>query len=96
MPRDRVIRHEESPDDNVHVAGILDGEYFQKEIHYPQIELSRIEPFDIAQTYEIFCGPGWTRHGNGERRQIGSQRFRQFCLARRLKISWHSPVRIDT
>jgi hypothetical protein len=95
MPRDRVLRHKESPEDDVHVAGILDGDYLEKEIHYTEDALRKIEPFDVAETYEIFCGPGWKKDGNGERRLVASQRFRQFCLERHLKVSWHSPVRID-
>lgn len=97
MPRDRVQRHRVSPDDDVHVSGILDGEYREKEIHYPEDALRKIEPFDVAQTYEIFGGPVRREAGSvgGERRTIVSQRFRQFCVSRQLKVSWHSPVRID-
>ena len=95
MPHDRVKRHQASPEDDVHVAGILDGDYLEKEIHYSEDALRKIEPFDVAETYEIFCGPGWKKDGNGERRLVVSQRFRQFCLERHLKVSWHSPVRID-
>ncbi len=57
--------------------------------------LRRVEPFDVAETYEIFCGPGWKKDGNGNRRLVVSQQFRQFCLDRHLKVSWHSLVRID-
>jgi len=96
MPRDRVIRHQVSPEDDIHVAGILDGDYLEKEIHYPEAALDRIGPFDVAETYEIFCGPGWKGDGNGERRLVVSQRFRRFCLAHHLKVSWHSPIRIDS
>lgn len=95
MPPERVIRHEASPEDNVHVGGIRDGDYFPAEMHYAEDALRKVEPFDVAETHEIFCGPGWKKDGNGERRLVVSQRFRQFCLTRHLKLSWHSPVRID-
>ena len=77
------------------MAGILDGDYLEKEIHYAEDVLRRVEPFDAAETYEVFCGPGWKKDDNGRRRLVVSQRFRQFCLARHLNVSWHSPVRID-
>ena len=95
MPRDRVLKHRATPDDDVHVAGILDGDYLEREIHYAEDALHKLEPFDVAETHEIFCGPGWKEDGHGERRLVVSQRFRQFCLARHLKVGWHSPVRID-
>jgi hypothetical protein len=95
MPQERVIRHESSPEDNVHVAGIRDGDYFPAEMHYAEDALRKVEPFDVAETYEIFCGPGWKEDGHGERHLVVSQRFRQFCLAHNLKLSWDSPVRID-
>ena len=95
MPQERLIRHEASPEDNVHVGGIRDGDYFPAEMHYAEDALRKVEPFDVAETHEIFCGPGWKEDGNGKRRMVVSQRFRQFCLTRRLKLSWHSPVQID-
>ena len=95
MPPERVKRHQASPEDDVHVAGILDGDYLEKEIHYTEDVMRAVEPFDVAETHEIFCGPGWKKDGHGERRLVVSQRFRQFCLARHLNVSWHSPVRTD-
>ncbi len=94
MPRDRVITHVNTPDDFEHVAGITDGKFFEKEIHYNEAAVGAIEPFDFAVTHEIFCGPGWKETHQGERRAIGSQRFRQFCIARDISMSW-IPVRLD-
>lgn len=91
MPPDRVVRH--FPDDDVHVAGIRDGEYFDKEIHYPTSAIRKLEPFDFALTHEIFGAKSWQEFP-GERWPIVSQRFRQFCLAQKLKVSW-IPVRLE-
>jgi len=95
MPKERVIRHEEFPDDDVHVGGIRDGEFREAEIHYAEDAFSKCEPFDVAQTHEFFCGAGWKETSHGEHRLVVSQRFRQFCLARHLDVSWDSVVRID-
>lgn len=94
MPRDRLITHENTPNDYEHVAGITDGEFIEKEIHYSEAAVGAIEPFDFAVTHEIFCGPGWKETYQGERRAIGSQRFRQFCIAHDISMSW-IPVRLD-
>jgi hypothetical protein len=90
MPADRVVRH--FPDDDMHVAGIRDGDYFDKEIHYASA-IRKIKPFDFALTHEIFGAKSWQQFP-GERWPVVSQRFRQFCMAHRLKVSW-VPVRLD-
>jgi hypothetical protein len=94
MPRDRVIAHEKTPDDFVHVAGFTDADFFEKEMHYSASGIRALEPFDLAVTHEIYCGPGWKETGHGERRLVASQRFRQFCIAEQIPMSW-VPVRLD-
>lgn len=95
MPAERVVRIEDLPADDPHVADYRDGDFcgLDKEIHYAESEIGKIEPFDLGLTHEIFGRSEWRRFA-GERLPIVSQRFRQFCLARKLKLSW-VPVRID-
>ncbi len=93
MPAERVVRHEGEPADHPHLGGIRDDGWFPKEIHYPQSEIEKIEPFDFALTREVFGSANWKLF-RGERWPIASQRFRQFCLARSLPLEW-VPVRID-
>lgn len=85
MPRERLVCREISPGDYQNVAGIRDGDFLEKEIHYPAAAVGQIEPFDFALTHEIFGGERWP---------IISQRFRQFCLAHKLNVSG-VPVRLD-
>jgi hypothetical protein len=85
MPRERVVVRKEAPEDYVNVAGIRDGEFADREIHYAEAAIRRIEPFDFALTHEVFGGERWP---------VVSQRFRQFALAQKLKVSW-VPVRLD-
>lgn len=85
MPRERLICREVSPGDYQNAAGILDGDFLEKEIHYSTADIAKVEPFDFGLSYEIFGGERWP---------IVSQKFRQFCLAQKLNVSW-SPVRLD-
>src|SRR5205807_3282158 len=48
MARDRLKPHKKTPEDYEHVAGLLDGEFFDKEIHYAESGIRAIEPFDFA------------------------------------------------
>lgn len=56
------------------------------ELHYRATELCQIEPFDLAQTFELHRYPAHTL--------VASQRFFEFCRNRRLPIKWQ-PVRLD-
>jgi hypothetical protein len=85
MPRERLVCREISPGDYQNVAGIRDGDFLEKEIHFPAAGIARLEPFDFGLTYEIFGVERWP---------IISQRFRQFCLTHKLNVSG-VPVRLD-
>jgi hypothetical protein len=56
------------------------------ELHYRTCDLQRIEPFDLARTFEF--------HRKRSHTLVASQRVYQFCSGRKLPIKWQ-PVRID-
>ena len=65
---------------------LRDGLHSVSEIHYRQSDLERMEPFDLAVTYE----PLQQRAG----RIIASPRFYRFCKANKLRFDY-MPVRVD-
>jgi hypothetical protein len=69
--------------DNMHLR---DGLHSVTEIHYRRSDLERMEPFDLAVTYE----PLQQRAG----RIIASPRFYRFCKANKLRFDY-MPVRVD-
>jgi hypothetical protein len=56
------------------------------EFHYRQTDLHKVEPFDLARTFEFYHTE---RHA-----LVASQKLFQFCHKLRLPIRWQ-PVRID-
>lgn len=67
-----------------------DGFYNHAELHYRRSDLAKVEPFDVARTFESF-GP---RSPVQRPSIIVSQRFYKVCVAHGMKSTW-IPVRID-
>jgi hypothetical protein len=73
--------------------------FIHPELHYLKSDLKKLEPFDLARTYEVF-GTREGRHGRDQEYQpydqplIASKRFYQFCVEHGLKAGW-VPVRVD-
>jgi hypothetical protein len=66
--------------------------YQPPELRYTRSSIRKVEPFDLALTYEPLSGwyPTWEWY----RHLVASKRFYEFCKARKLKMDW-IPVRID-
>mgnify|MGYP005858920299 FL=1 len=77
-PADRLVR-----------CSLREGFYNHGELHYRRSELSKLEPFDAALTFENF-GPS---HAPAYRTVV-SKRFYDCCQRHGLRGRW-APVRID-
>ncbi|TVQ33156.1 MAG: hypothetical protein EA376_03625 [Phycisphaeraceae bacterium] len=67
-----------------------EGWYVHPELHYSAEDLAKVEPFDLAHTYEMFGG----LPNEYDRPLVASQRFYQVCRQLGVKDCW-VPVRID-
>jgi hypothetical protein len=69
-----------------------EGLFTHPELHYRQSDIEKLEPFDLARTFEPFG------NRSGYERLfcplIASKRFYETCVANKLKTGW-VPVRID-
>jgi len=82
----RLLGRDEKPFAGDYSRGVwLKDDYPPPELRYRESALRKVEPFDLALTFENIPEERWP---------VVSQRFRQFCVREKLKTDWF-PVRID-
>jgi hypothetical protein len=69
-----------------------EGLFLHPELRYRRSDLERLEPFDLARTYEPFGN--FRSYDRLDCPLIASRRFYEVCAANKLKTDW-VPVRID-
>jgi hypothetical protein len=70
----------------------MEGFYNNPELHYRRDDLSKVAPFDLAHTYEMFHGG--TMPSQDDRPLVASKRFYEVCKQHNIKTGW-VPVRVE-